>query len=645
VHDSDTSAVTDPLPPPRSTTGPAEAGDSGTAAGEAEDTGEDRRLAWATYALAVLPFAVAAVAVLAGVGGDYLPAGDLAMTEMHIRDIGRHEVLVGLFSRLTWSHPGPLQFYLVAPFYWLTGGSSAGMVAGALALNGATAAGMVAVARRRGGTPAALSTVVATGLLVRTLGTEFLGDSWNLTLTVLPLALLVLLTWSLLAGDVVLLPVAAVVTTFLVQTHAGFVLIAAPLLALGAGAAAVRALRGRGATGAEAGHGNGAEPERGDGAEPAGGAGTDRRRVARLALISAAVLVVLWLPPLIEAIRHSPSNLGNLVRYFRDPGEPANSLADGLRVVTAQFGPDPEWLTGKLAAHPLTGESIFVSDAPVPVLLVVLAAAGAVLWRRTGESRALVLAVGAVLVTCVASVMRTAGPVFDYRLRYTWAPPAVAAIAVLWAGWLVVARRWPRLEARALVPGFLVAGALLTAVNAVDGATAGVPHAADTEIVAALTDPVVEAYAGAEEPVVVYEPPSPAVPWYSRGLVLQLERRGVEVEVDRRLGSWFTEARTHTGGPVADRLVVAVGDDIPPLMDDPDLRLLAEWSSVPAATRDRIESEHADLADARAAGDVTDAGYVRRFIELQLQLQAHPGITADHVALFVDDRPVAAAPG
>jgi hypothetical protein len=84
------------------------------------------RLPWAPLGLAVLPLLVSAVALVL-VGSEFRPIGDYALTEMHVRDVGRHEVLVGLFSRAGWAHPGPMLFYMMAPFYWLTGRASIGM--------------------------------------------------------------------------------------------------------------------------------------------------------------------------------------------------------------------------------------------------------------------------------------------------------------------------------------------------------------------------------------------------------------------------------------------------------------------------------------------------------------------------------------
>jgi hypothetical protein len=104
--------------------------------GETAVPAHDRPTRRVAVALALAPFAVSAVAVLVTVGGHWLPVADHALTEMQVRDVGRHEVLVGLYSRESWNHPGPILFYVLAPFYWLTGGLGVGMSLGALASTG-----------------------------------------------------------------------------------------------------------------------------------------------------------------------------------------------------------------------------------------------------------------------------------------------------------------------------------------------------------------------------------------------------------------------------------------------------------------------------------------------------------------------------
>ena len=161
--------------------------------------------------LAALPFVAIAAGLIVAVGGDYHPAGDLAMTEMHTRDIGHHEVLTGLHSRWNWSHPGPLQFYVSAPIYRLSGSAAIGMLLAGLAVNLAAVVGSLVIARRRGGTALVLCTLLGCLLLARTLGPGFLADNYNLTLTVFPFVLLAFVAWSIWAGETWAIPVGAFV--------------------------------------------------------------------------------------------------------------------------------------------------------------------------------------------------------------------------------------------------------------------------------------------------------------------------------------------------------------------------------------------------------------------------------------------------
>src|SRR5690606_8367270 len=112
----------------------------------------DRLIARLAFALTLAPFVVGALALLVAVGGQYNPLSDHALTELQTRSVGRNEVLVGLYSRDVWNHPGPALFYVLAPFYWATGGMSVAISVGALAINGTAIAGMGLIARRLGGT-------------------------------------------------------------------------------------------------------------------------------------------------------------------------------------------------------------------------------------------------------------------------------------------------------------------------------------------------------------------------------------------------------------------------------------------------------------------------------------------------------------
>jgi hypothetical protein len=589
---------------------PDEPAEVDSAPTEADRSEADRRMLWFALGVALLPLLVSAIALIVDVGNSYLPAGDLAMTEMHVRDVGHHEVLVGLWSRWDWNHPGPALFYLLAPFYWLTGGASIGMSLGALVINGAAIAGMVLIARRRGGTPLMLCTLLGCLLLMRTVGGEFLHDPWNLYITVFPYALLLFLAWSMACGDLWAVPLAAGVVTFLVQTHVGFLPLVAPVL-LWSGAA----LLWRG----------------------------DRERVARLVrpgLITAGVLVLLWLPPLVDVIRHSPSNLTRIFDYFQDPNEPTNPLVEGWQVISGQFAWWPEWLTYKRAANPITGEPQVIDSPRLPWLLLLVAVAVVALWRRgRGDGRKLAVTLGLTLALSVVAVAQTIGPAFDYRLRWTWVPPMLAFVVVAWAGWRAAADRSREVERRALVPVAVGGLLVLTALNAASAARAGVPHQPDAEVVAALTAPALDAVDGNAGQVVVAEyDNSFAGPWYSRSLVLQLERHGLDARVPPDHGVYFSRSRVEDDGPVQLRLVIATDDQVDAAGDEPGLRLLTQWSAIPEEDRASIADELDELGTDWQAGRLSDDDYWAQAQPLREELIGEGGTTAHVVAVFVDER-------
>jgi hypothetical protein len=339
------------------------------------------------------------------------------------------------------------------------------------------------------------------------------------------------------------------------------------------------------------------------------------------------VLALVWLPPALDVVMHSPDNLTKAFRYFRDPGEPGHPVSVAWRVATGQFGVEGEWLTGKLPRNPFSGESPYVYDAPLPVLLLVVGAALVVVWKRARQGWGLVVTFGAMLATVVASIMRTTGPVADYRRRYTWVPPVLAAVAVLWALLLAVAGRGPRAE-RVLLPGMPAGGIALAAVTSVSGARAGTPHEDDVEVVRELTEPLVDRFAGVDDPVLATEVVDVAGPWYSRAVVLQLERHGIGVKVPAGL--------RHP------RLVVAVEGQIPELAATPGVELLSRWTTVRADEYEALRAERERLiADQEARlSDLTDDELATQLGEIVDAMNGDdPTVTAYDVAVFLDERP------
>ncbi len=577
----------------------------------ADKTWFHRHLVHIALALALLPLVVSAITLVVDVGNSYLPTSDRALTELHVRDVGHHAVLVGLYSRADWSHPGPIQFYLLAPIYWVTGGASIAMNLGSLLINGAAIAGMALIARRRGGTRLMLCTLIGCGLLTRTLSAEFIRDPWNNFITVLPFGLMVFLAWTLACGDTWALPVAALVASFLAETHVGFVALALPLLAWGL--AWLMILRWR-----------------------SGDHRTSRSELIRSGLCSVALLALVWLPTLVDVVVHGPSNATKIVRWFRQAEGGTHTLAQGWRIISGQFALRPEWMTRPRAPFFLTGEPIYVARASTPWFLLLLVPAAWVLWRRhRGDGWRLVLTLGIAMALGILAVARTVGPAFDYRLRWTWVLAMVGFVVIAWAGWLEVADRWPKAGGRWLTGVTVTVLLVLSAANVVSGLRAGTPEAEDSATLGELTPAVLRAVGRGPGDVVLTDSATGSP--FTRGLVLQLERHGIEARVPPVRAELFGANRVHRKGHIRARLVVAANAEVAAAVKQPRLRLLARSDSISVQKQAEVAARLAALDAERKAGRLTTAGYLFGIGGAQRLLRPRGLSGVYAVAVFLDE--------
>src|SRR4029077_515956 len=95
------------------------------------------------------------LASIARRGAPTWPVADGALIEIYTIHAARGEQLLGAYSQYGWYHPGPLLFYLLAPFYIISGRTLYGLDLGALVIN-LTSLLIIAsiLGRRRGVSPA-----------------------------------------------------------------------------------------------------------------------------------------------------------------------------------------------------------------------------------------------------------------------------------------------------------------------------------------------------------------------------------------------------------------------------------------------------------------------------------------------------------
>lgn len=374
-----------------------------------------RRRVFALWLALALPFVIAAVRL---VSRHYHPVLDQAMAEFRVRDVGTGDTpLIGLPGRIfppgrvgdytvQGSHPGPLSFYLIAPTYRLVGSSGWGLLAGMIVLNLVAIALALWIAHRRGGVALTVAIAGTIVLLVRGYGFEVLTQPWNPYLPLLFWLVVLLGTWSVLAGDRRMVVVVTAVGSLCAQTHMPYV-----GLSLGMGGLCVVALAWHWYR------------------HP-----VDRNDVVTQVGRSAIVGVVLWAPPVWDQLTNQPGNLRTIVQYFGDTSEPSVGFVEGARLVLRHldvfrlvgdgFGADG-FVTR--AAFDLRG-----SILPGLLVLVVWLVAVVVAWRMRHRSLlALHLVIAWALLLGGVSMSRIFGKVWFYLTLWAWTTTILLVVAVL----------------------------------------------------------------------------------------------------------------------------------------------------------------------------------------------------------------------
>lgn len=322
-------------------------------------------------ALALAPFAAKAVVALLWALGDRPPIyvdGDDALLELGVLSAARGEQLVGPYSRYDWSHPGPLYFYLLLPFYEVTGRHALGLHWGAMSINAASVAALLVCARRWGGPPFLVAAVLAVALHVAYFGAARLSHPWNPFVTLLPFGLSLVLAGGVAGGSSRALAALVAVGSFVAQTHVGL----APALLLVGVAALV----------------------------------LGRPHLSTLAIAGLAT-VLLWLPPLLEWW-----NLAEVAAFFARGAEPRVGWALGLEALAIYLNGGLAFLAGGM-------RPIALPWAPGWVMATLAALQAALLvavLRRDGRLERGMAVVGLVGLASAALAMAQLRGVLHYYL-------------------------------------------------------------------------------------------------------------------------------------------------------------------------------------------------------------------------------------
>lgn len=589
--------------------------------------GRARLAWWAIVTAAVLP---ALVAVVVSVGRDRTLAQDPASIQLMVRDVfGAHTPLVGAYSR-GFNHPGPALFYVLAPLSWVTGGATWALTVGAALVQGAAGFTLAWLSLRRAGPWFAALMVAALGLgyLAFDVGGQF-TDAWN-PFAAYPWFLVVLvLAWGFATGhrwDLVGLAAAA---SFVVQCHVGYLPLVGAVVLWSVAVAVWSARRDRRS-----------DPAR-----------TPVVPWTPIAAWATGVLVVFWLPPVIEQVRHgSEGNLAEIARYFLEGGD-ALGLRAGAGLLAAEFRWLPPWLGGSQAEEFGTGNVVPASLwwLLVPAALLV---GGWIAARRSGRRADRLLVELATVATVASVVTLSRVTVAPYHFVFYWRI-AVAVFVVAASVWALghalperVRTAPPVRRAAAGVLAVVLGIASLAQVADVVNGNDGFRHEEDA-VAVAMTQ--VEAAGLPREPVLVRALGS-TIGGFDQGVIAALDQAGAPVRVDPQYGFHFGTQRTATKSEVAEVWYVAeegrFGSRLRALPGAREVAALTPLTPEEERELRRLETEvaasltaagRADLADsvdspllgavvdqARADGglDRVDRAAVRRLSKLNAKIAA-----------------------
>ena len=158
------------------------------------------------------------------------------------------------------------------------------------------------------------------------------------------------------------------------------------------------------------------------------------------------VAAVLWIPPVLQQLFGADGNLTAILRFVRNPTEPAVGWRTAWGILGTELGFPGAWLGGReLDVFGVRTSS----TVPAVVLLLATAALGAAAWR-IGAASAGRLATLALIASGlgVASGARVTGAVGSYLVRWWWVIAAVVWLSVSWSIWSLLSRSRVRARSR-----------------------------------------------------------------------------------------------------------------------------------------------------------------------------------------------------
>jgi len=513
-----------------------------------------RARTWRLVAAALLTLAaIASLAMLTRGAPERFPVSDAARIELYTMRAASGSQLLGAYSQFGWSHPGPMLFYWLVPFYLAGGRTLAATAAAGLTLNLlALWIAAAAVARRSERVPVLPLVLVASTALMLWRLPGFVTSVWNPHLTFVPFLSLLCLTAAVLDGSARTLPLVVLVGSFVAQAHVGLAPVGLAAIAAAAMRVAWHAYR-----------------------DP-----TQRVRLAWYGLGSIAVAQLVWLLPVAEQVTGNPGNMTRLFHFFlgaHDGSTPTTALAWRIwgRTIAGVLDPALAIPIGHAVGEPI---ALWLSVLGT-VLVLLLPVSAAVLRRHHSIAASLALATFGAAAIAYWSILHVRGAVGDYQVFWMGGIGAISvglfAAAVISFVDAPALPRWFSSVATHAAVAVTTLVAVLAAAPGMRSRDAGA-LSQDSERARAISEALVGAWPslGMQRPMVRIDDPVWAV---GAGVILQLEKKGMPLVAED--AALFGAELAPDGSE--DGLVVITGTEGHTLLDrKPGVRPVAEFQGV-----------------------------------------------------------------
>jgi hypothetical protein len=326
---------------------------------------------------------------------DFFLAGDDATLETRVVNASRDVQYLGPYSRFGWNHPGPSYFYILLPFYKLFSMGTQSLYVGAVFINIISVLVLLFFLYKSENHYFFFFTAFFLSLYIYGfLGLHVFRNIWNPHVTILPFAAFIFVSVHLSRGNLTVLPLSILFSSFVLQTHIAYAPAVVVIFLVSIFLYILEKLR-----------------------EQKKIKSLFSKDILKIIAISAGLFIILWILPIIEALKNPPGNLLKLIYYFSH-SKVTHSISEAVAAVSHIANvPLIKFLNFLSPGMALSSKGLLITLFLLQLLLVI--AAGIYLWvsKRKYQFNLLVFGLSGLIIS-VISVTKITGEIHGYLIQW-----------------------------------------------------------------------------------------------------------------------------------------------------------------------------------------------------------------------------------